>query len=466
MKGSKMSRWLIMGLLFVTQIAIAGGWANFYGEKGVNEFPTLFYLRNNGEILIGHGNVGLVLDAHGQILIQKRLRVGNDDLNVQSIVEDSDGNFVLTGIVKKRLVVVKFDANGNEIWRTGYTVSGYTIPKKIIQDSDGNYIIIGSIHDGAPELFVLKVDRDGNMIWSKNIQYQGHFTEGTDIVKSNNGDYVICGYFNDGSNKYKGMMLRITKDGDIDKKFFIDFGNDCDVYCRAITKLRDGSLAIVGSVSINCVDDIFFLKFQGDSLQIENAKIYGKDNSDDSGLAIFAAGDNIFIGGTTNEYCNGCDDDQIWLAKLSSDGSILSQKYVYIEKGSYLKGIGQSSNGEIIVGGQGYNGTDNDILLLKLNSDLEIDDPNCDIIRNIDISERNENPTLSSVDFDEHSGPTSTTIADIELFNSDDKVTPICKETTVPNVTVPLSPFAKLILIFGILFFMMKFFKEEQKCEI
>ncbi|BCD61547.1 hypothetical protein NitYY0826_C0402 [Nitratiruptor sp. YY08-26] len=456
-----MSRWLIVGLLFVAQIVMAGSWANFYGKKGVSEYAAFIYPRNNGEILIGHENVILNVDAHGQILLQKRLRVENHDLDVRSIVEDSDGNFVLGGKRGGYLVLVKYDSNGNEIWKTGYQ-SGDTYPNKIIQDSDGNYVVVGGTQDGATELLVLKVDKDGNKLWSKREQYQRYVTVGTDIVESDNGEYVVCGYYEDNQGKYKGMIVRFTKDGNIDKKFFIDFGNDCDVFCRAITKLHDGSLAIVGSVSVNCIDDIFFLKLQGDSLQIANAKIYGKDNSD-SGLAIFAADDYILIGGTTNEYCNGCDDDQIWLAKLSSDGSILSQKYVFIEKGSHLTGIGQGSNGEIIVGGGGYNETDNDILLMKLTSDLEIDDPNCDIIRDIDLTERIENPTLNNVDFNEYTTLPQITIGKIELFNSDDEVFHICKETIAPRVTVPLSPFSKLILIVGILFFVMKFFKEEQK---
>jgi hypothetical protein len=95
-----------------------------------------------------------------------------------SLIQTSDGGYAIAGYTysfgagKADVYVVKLDANGNLQWTK--TIGG---PKddwgnSLIQTSDGGYAIAGyttSFGAGKMDVYVVKLDANGNLQWTKTI---------------------------------------------------------------------------------------------------------------------------------------------------------------------------------------------------------------------------------------------------------------------------------------------------------
>ena len=114
------------------------------------------------------------LDGSGNILWNKKIHLRNFDTGT-SVVEDNDGNYVLTGFTssdnsnKSDVFFGKVDPQGNVLTKKAIRITknydgGYSISKT----SDGGYIIGGEAgHSHNEDFMMLKVEKDGNKQWSK-----------------------------------------------------------------------------------------------------------------------------------------------------------------------------------------------------------------------------------------------------------------------------------------------------------
>ncbi len=107
--------------------------------------------------------------------------------------------FVLTGIVPSEplgllsLLLLKLNSNGDTVWSKSYCDPGI-FARSIRQTRDSGLIICGN--GGANALgysgAIIKTDRDGNIIWSK--EYDEFYDEWFyDILETTDGGFVVTG---------------------------------------------------------------------------------------------------------------------------------------------------------------------------------------------------------------------------------------------------------------------------------
>ncbi len=113
----------------------------------------------------------------------------NDPLLVNDLIVDgnrnmlitSDDNIFISGIMlpEKKIFVTKIDSTGNELYFNEFETSFRTIYIHSIIELLDEYYIIGFFQtkDFDHDVFVMKVDSDGNMIWLR--EYGKHDTEDT-----------------------------------------------------------------------------------------------------------------------------------------------------------------------------------------------------------------------------------------------------------------------------------------------
>ena len=74
--------------------------------------------------------------------------------------------------------VVKLDANANIIWQKTLGGDGYDATHSVITTSNGNFVVAGyntsNNHDvsgnhGGTDLWIIKLDTDGNLIWQNSL---------------------------------------------------------------------------------------------------------------------------------------------------------------------------------------------------------------------------------------------------------------------------------------------------------
>ena len=127
---------------------------------------------------------------------------GPEDEEGNSLIQTSDGGYAIAGSTTSfgaggaDVYVVKLDAKGNLQWTK--TIGG---PKddrgfSLIQTSDGGYAIAGftiSFGAGSGDVYVVKLDANGNLQWTKTIGGPAS-EEGNFLIQTSDGGYAIAGY--------------------------------------------------------------------------------------------------------------------------------------------------------------------------------------------------------------------------------------------------------------------------------
>jgi hypothetical protein len=171
-----------------------------------------------------------------------------------TIIKTTDGGYIAAGETNLGIFdeyyfwVVKLDSNGNITWQKMYRRSGGGLIS-IFQTSDGGYILAGDIRTnplGSKDIYVLKLDNNGDVIWHKTIGGNGTDTTGLsdDIQETTDGGYIIAGSTDSfGSGDFDSWLVKLDSDGNISwQKTYGEFG------ASAVQQTLDGGYVMVGNI--------------------------------------------------------------------------------------------------------------------------------------------------------------------------------------------------------------------------
>ena len=131
---------------------------------------------------------------------------GMADDEAYSVVQTVDGGYAIVGhtysfgVGNGDFWLVKTDANGNAQWSKTYGGVNYDHAHSVIQTDDGGYAIAGYTYSygygvpASPDLWLVKIDANGNMEWNKT--YGGtrqDFSDGG-LVETSDGGYALAGF--------------------------------------------------------------------------------------------------------------------------------------------------------------------------------------------------------------------------------------------------------------------------------
>lgn len=197
---------------------IAGeyGWSIKQLSDGNGNFIACGYSEStDGDFSNNHGNDDAALikiGADGTVLYTKLLG-GSEDDEAIDIIEVA-GGYVMIGSTESNngdvsgnhgdrdIWVVKTDLTGNIIWQKCYGGSYDEDGEAILQTSDGGYIFVGSTYSsngdvsgfhGDRDIWVVKISATGTLEWQKCFGGSA-YEEGYAIAQASNGDFVIAGY--------------------------------------------------------------------------------------------------------------------------------------------------------------------------------------------------------------------------------------------------------------------------------
>ena len=303
---------------------------------------------------------------------------GNDWFEeANGIVESEDGGYITLGTVSEGkdvignhgeldLWLLKLDQYGNIVWQKCLGGSNYDYGEDIKASTDGGYIILGETHslDGdiktrhinniqnAGDVWVIKVDKEGNIIWEKT--YGGSFHEvANSIEQTNDGGYIFAAE-TDSNND--GDVVGYHRDNGLNKDIEIQENDGW------VVKLDDKGL-------------IEWSKTLGGSNAIYDDRLTDIIQTIDGGY--IAVGEiTSRDGDVTNRRGNGVDSD-VWLVKLDSRGNLLWNKCmggtgfeegydIYQNDDGYYKVVAETSSKDMDVKGLHGSG---DIWLLEIAPD-------------------------------------------------------------------------------------------------
>ncbi|MFN3967492.1 T9SS type A sorting domain-containing protein [Flavobacterium sp.] len=304
----------------------------------------------------------LKLDASGSILWDKTIG-GNSLDGLTDFFETNDGNYMVAGASESSntgektdpsrggsdIWILKLDTMGNIIWQKTIGGSSGDVLDKIIQTIDGGFMIAGTSSSnisgektensyGLRDYWVIKLDANGVILWQKTIGGSGDdFCE--TIIETSDGGYLVGGHTD---SNISGLKTENSRGG---KDFW--------------------------TIKLDMAGTIQWQKTLGGS---SDDSLYGMTQCLDNGY-ILTGSTLSGISGDKTEATKG--DYDAWVVKVDENGNIQWQKDIGGTNIDGLRCVTQFADGSFILGGgsQSSNSFDitetnhgqGDIWVVKLN---------------------------------------------------------------------------------------------------
>ena len=168
---------------------------------------------DGGFIVAGEGSSDIwitKLDIDGYITWQKTYG-GSESDTASAIQQTIDSGFIIAGSTQSfgeggyDIWILKLDTDGNVIWQKSYGGSEFDTATAIQETMDGGYIVAGK---GSGDIWIAKLDIDGNVIWQKS--YEGDSAHA--IQQTNDGGFIFGGYYDFGNL----LVAKVDPIGNID----------------------------------------------------------------------------------------------------------------------------------------------------------------------------------------------------------------------------------------------------------
>ncbi len=326
-------------------------WQKNYGGSGADARGQIIKTSDGGYFLLGQTNstnlhasgnhggwdfLAIKISSDGSVLWNKTFGSSANDA-VGDVKQTADGGFLLTGLVAAANGNVSATHGGNDAWVVKLSPSGMIEWEKtyggtstesftsVELTADGGYLFGGvtssnngdvSGNHGSSDLWVVKTDASGVVLWQRC--YGGSAVEGYSSLKSStDGGYLLAGVTASNNGDISGFH------GVTDAVVFkLDALGNISWQKTLGGSSQDGSYTIISTIDGGCV------------------------------IAGFAESANGDVSGVHGIY-------DIWLAKLSAEGSLLWQKALGGSSWELVYGLIQTADtGFIIAGDTGSNDGD------------------------------------------------------------------------------------------------------------
>jgi hypothetical protein len=241
-----------------------------------------------------------------------------------SLQETSDGGYIITGTTVSinnfaDVYLIKTDSFGDTLWTKTYgdtlEEQGYSVQ----QTTDGGYIITGWIGPnlfGPYDVYLVKTDSSGTLLWTKTYGEMLSFEFGRSIQQTSDGGYFIVGRTSlGGPNK----VYAIKTDSLGDSLWTKTYGGGSSSSGYSCKQTSDSGYVIVGYSNQTGVDDVFVIKTDSAGDTLWTRLIGGSDF--DGGYSVQETFDGGYIiAGRTESYGAGSSD--IYLIKTDGNGEV------------------------------------------------------------------------------------------------------------------------------------------------
>jgi len=258
------------GFFFVGFLDITSARADGNTEKG----NTSLTAHGVGEFW------GTKIDPKGDLQWRGYFGGTNND-RAHAVVQADDGGFVLSGFTESDdydvsdtrgsydFWVVKVDRNGNLLWERSFGGTGIEISQDIAKTDDGGYVVAGhtfssntdiSKNNGESDMWLVKTDSTGNLVWEKS--YGGTGFEAAQAVSfSKDGGFIIVGNSRSSdmdvdANAGENDMWAVKTDRNGDIVWQKTFGGSGLDFGFDVLETENGNIVLVGETASADFPDI------------------------------------------------------------------------------------------------------------------------------------------------------------------------------------------------------------------
>lgn len=278
------------------------------------------------------------------------------------VIPTKDGGYLLLGASMTYntgggsdadIFMVKTGKDGRVEWRRTLGTERFDWGNDIVETKDG-YMMLGykgDVEDSRSNIFLTKLNKDGTTAWEKLIGDQNKFEGGNSFVQTSDGGYAITGNktVNDANDVY---VLKV--DGNGNKQWEKTFGGDASDTSSKIRATKDGGFIIAGqtySVEMGQYSDYYLIKLGADgSKQWE--KSFGGTKQEFLYDVIENEQGELILTGSTQQWkwvgSYPIMEYDTELFKLSKEGSILWKKELNLPDYDMVNSLVKADNGEYL----------------------------------------------------------------------------------------------------------------------
>lgn len=185
-------------------------WTKTFGGTGSDNALYLQQAKDSGYVITGYTNsfgAGqddvflLKTDTNGNLLFIKTYGGVDGDAG-SSVQQTKDGGYIISGKTHSfgafsndgDVYLIKTDSIGDVAWTKTFGGAGTDWGHSVQQTSDDGFVIAGetwSFGAGQNDVYVLKTDSNGNLLWSKTFGGSS-FDHGRSVHQTNDAGFIIA----------------------------------------------------------------------------------------------------------------------------------------------------------------------------------------------------------------------------------------------------------------------------------
>ena len=303
-------------------------WTRNIGYAGITDEGHSVHQCVNGDFVISGvystvgGTNGFVIRMNddGDVLWTYEIGLSSTFESFVDAIESSSGSIIAVGTTDAwgagldDVMVVSLSLIGEPVWIRTYGGVVDDLGKAVIESQDGGYAVLADTYSysiGASDFWLLRLDRDGNLLWSQ-VYGGGSEERGYDLIEYTAGGFVMAGLtrsFGDPAGDY--YVVRVDADGGLDwDEYYVGSGED---FATGIIQSSQGGFAIIGIVDyIGLNPQARITRIQPDSTEIWNS-FYGGADVDYGYEIIEVRPEEYVVGGTSRSYGSGDFDGWLFL---------------------------------------------------------------------------------------------------------------------------------------------------------
>lgn len=164
--------------------------------------------------------------------------------SLTDLIQDNNGDYIISGGSSSAAggYILKFNENGDELWKTYTNINPNIYFYKITALSDGGYLAgcSGQWTTSTLNTFLIKLDIDGNILWE--IQPTQNLSDITTVLPQTDG-FITFGTSINNQNSWtsKGIVTKYNLNGDV--QWSTEINNVETQYARKLIPTSDGGFA-------------------------------------------------------------------------------------------------------------------------------------------------------------------------------------------------------------------------------
>ncbi|MCD6249906.1 MAG: T9SS type A sorting domain-containing protein [candidate division Zixibacteria bacterium] len=293
----------------------SASYGGYYNEGGYSGARTV----DGGCLVLGstysfgagdHDFYLLCIDSLGDTLWSRTYGGAEADIGYD-LCPSGDGGYFAVGSTRSfgagqsDVYLLKIDFIGGLIWSKTYGGSEFETGLSVRATSDGGCIIAGSTSSygaGSDDIYLIRTDSQGDTLWTR--AYGGTAEDVANAVRPTpDGGFITSGFTGSfGAGYYSLYAIRTDANGDT--LWSATYGGDQADIGYGVENTLDGGLVFVGVTANGGYYDTYLVKTDPTG-GIEWERSYG-GTQNDCGYSVRSTADGgYFIAGTTDSYGNG-----------------------------------------------------------------------------------------------------------------------------------------------------------------